>query len=212
MPLQSEWMQNSNPLPRITFGKKQEDWKSQISAATSLSFERFFSSACWRNNQFCQAPADQEQLKQLAHTRRAPLPLHPKIWNSYHWPWRCLTSTGATMKPSLTTIFSCATAQYNLIPTNAQITHDLTCTGCPYKTPRSIDGTWRDAIDGSHRLREHCQAGTREETPPCEVRAPIKILHTEQDTMHFFFLNGDTIKVDIKPHATSCRTTDHKRC
>ena len=105
-------------------------------------------------------------------------PLFHNIWSSHPWPWCCFNSMVATMIPSLTDFFGSATAQDNPIPTSTQINHDLTCACCPYKTPRSVNGTWRDAIGDGHRLREHCQAGLREEISLCKVRAPNKILCT----------------------------------
>ena len=78
-PVLSERMQNSDPLPRVASGNYRGDWKSQISTATSRGSERFFSSACWGKNDFCWAQEDQEQAKQLAPTRRAPLPRHLKF-------------------------------------------------------------------------------------------------------------------------------------
>ena len=52
-----------------------------------------------------------------------------------------------------------------------------------------------------NRLRLHCQAGLWEKNSLCGVRAPNKILHTEQDTTHFFFFDGDTIKTAKKSSA-----------
>ena len=75
----SEWMQNWDPLPKIFSWKKQGDWKSQISEATSRGSERFFSSACWGRNELFWAQENQEQSKQLAQIRRTPLPSYLKL-------------------------------------------------------------------------------------------------------------------------------------
>ena len=70
--------QNSDPLPNKASGDKPEDWEPQISAAISWGSERFFSSACCGKNKFGYAQEYQEQVKQLAHSQRAPLQQHPK--------------------------------------------------------------------------------------------------------------------------------------
>ena len=73
------WTQNLGLLLKIAFGDYLEDSRLQISSATSLGSERFFSSACWGTNGFCLAQEDQEQAQQLAPTQRAP-PQRPLIF------------------------------------------------------------------------------------------------------------------------------------
>ena len=101
------------------------------------------------------------------------------------------------MIPALTSVSGSAKAQNNPIPTSRHISYDLPCTCCLYDTPRDIDGTGRNAIRDSTRLGQHCQARLWEETSLCEVRAPHKILHTEQDTTHFLFFDGDKSSLTI---------------
>ena len=111
---------------------------------------------------------------------------------------------------SFTSIFGSAMAQHIPIRTSTQSSDDVARTCWLHNTPRGIDRTWCNAIRDSNRLRQHCQARLWEEISPCEVRAPNKILYTEQDTSHFLFFKGDTIKADEKLFATACKTTDHK--
>ena len=133
-------------------------------------------------------------------------PLFNDIRNLHLWPCCCFDPKGAIMIPSLTSTFGTETAQDNPIPTSTQITHDLTCACRPHQTQRSIDGTRCDAISNGHRLRQHCQAGLWEETPLCKVRAPNKVLLTEQHATHSFFLNGDTI-INLSPQVAGPRIT-----
>ena len=51
-PVMPKRTQKSDPLPMIVSEDKPEDWKYQISAATSWGSEIFFFSACWGKNDF----------------------------------------------------------------------------------------------------------------------------------------------------------------
>ena len=124
--------------------------------------------------------------------------LFHNIRNSHASPWCCLAPRNVTMIASLTGVFGSATAQDNSIPTSTQISYSLAWTCCLHNTPRGINRTWRTAIGDGNRLRRHCQGGLWEKNSLCGVRAPNKILHTEQNTTHFFFFDGDTIKTDKK--------------
>ena len=201
--------QNMGPLLRIALGGWLEDSRLRISAATSLGSERSFPSACWRKNELCLAQEDQEQAQRLARTQRATpqqrLILSPLALMLSH-------SEGATMIPALTCVFGSATMQHHPIPTSRQISEDLACTCWLHNTPWGIHRTWRNVISDSNRFRQHCQAGFREETSLYEVRAPIKVLHTEQDTTQFHLFHGDTIQADSELLITMrWRPTDHKR-
>ena len=138
-------------------------------------------------------------------------PLLNDVWYSHPWLWCCFAPRGATIMPAFTGVFGSATTQHNPTPTGSQISDDLARTCWLHNTLRGIDRTWRNAISDSNRLRQHCQVGPWEEISLCKVRAPNKILHTEQDTTtHFFFLDDDTIETNNNFFTMSCSSTDHK--
>ena len=66
-------------------------------------------------------------------------------------------------------------------------------------------------ISNSNRFRQYGQACLEEVSPLCEVRAPNKVLHKEQDTTYFLLFDGDTIHADSELLTLSWGPTDHKR-
>ena len=195
------------PQLRTASGDELEDSIFQISAATSLGFGKFFSSAYWGKNGFCLAREDQEQTQQLARTQRAP-PQQRLIASLL--ALMLSHSRGATMIPALTGVFSTATTQQHPIPTSTQISDDLARRHGLHNTPWGVNWTWRNAISDRNRFRQHCQAGFSKENSRCEVRAPNKVLHIKQDTTHFLFFDSDTIQADTELLTMQWRTTDHK--
>ena len=125
-PVLSERMQNWDLLAAIASETSQGDWKSQISVAISRGFERSFSSSSWGKNKISWAREDQEEGKQLAYNRQAPLLRHlriaPLALMLFHFEG-CHHDTIAHYYP-----YNCDDVRH---PTSTQTSNDLACACCP---------------------------------------------------------------------------------
>ena len=201
--------QNLDPLLRTASGDQLDYSKVQISATTSLRSWRFFSSACWRKNGFCLAQEDQEHGKKLARIQRA-LPQQRLIFS----PLALMLSHSEGCQHD-TSAQLCLCQCDDAPPPDPNRHTDRWWPGFHMLTPqhpKGINWTWGNAVSDSNRFIKHCQAGFREESSLCEVRAPNKFLHTKQDTTHFLFFDGDTIQADSELLTMRWRPRDHKLC
>ena len=202
--------QNSDPLPGIASGDYPEDWKFQISEATSRGPERFFVFRLLGEERILLGPRGPR-----AGEATCTYPTRPSCTTSGIRTPRLDAASLRGLPPWYHRSLVSLVVRRRMTTRSQQARRSLTTWSAHAVSTilhGGLDGTWRDAIGDGNRLRQLCQAGIREENSLCKLRAPNKILHTEQDTTHFFFLDGDTIKVGNKPFVTSCTTTDQMCC